>query len=115
VGELTAAALRGGLEELRGEMDALLATGRLHIVSEAAGGALAGKSFCFTGELKSMKRAEAEARVRALGGTAKSSVTKGLSYLVTNDPGSGSAKNLKARELGVAILDEDAFLELIGG
>jgi len=115
VGELTAAALRKGLEELRGEMDALLATGRLRIASEAAGGALAGKSFCFTGELKSMKRAEAEARVRALGGTAKSSVTKGLSYLVTNDPGSGSAKNLKARELGVAILDEDAFLELIGG
>ena len=75
---------------------------------------LEGVSFCFTGELKEIKRKEAEAKVVELGGSAKSSVVKGLSYLVTNDPGSGSSKNKKAQELGVKIIDEKAFLKLIG-
>ncbi|MDR0908345.1 MAG: BRCT domain-containing protein, partial [Spirochaetaceae bacterium] len=73
---------------------------------------LSGVSFCFTGELHSMKRNEAEARVKALGGSAKSSVTKDLSYLVTNDPASNSGKNKKARELGIQVIDEDAFLKM---
>ena len=75
---------------------------------------LEGFSFCFTGELKEIKRKEAEAKVAELGGAAKSSVVKGLNYLVTNDPGSGSSKNKKAQELGVKIIDEKAFLKLIG-
>jgi len=75
---------------------------------------LEGKSFCFTGELKSMKRKEAEEKVTALGGSVKSTVVKGLDYLVTNDPGSGSSKNKKAAELGVKIIDEKAFLKFIG-
>jgi DNA ligase (NAD+) len=114
VGELTARALKTGLEELGPEMDALLSTGKVRIAEAFGGGPLAGKSFCFTGELVSMKRPVAEARVRALGGTAKSSVTKDLSYLVTNDPGSGSSKNEKAKSLGVRILGERDFLSLIG-
>jgi DNA ligase (NAD+) len=61
-----------------------------------------------------MKRQEAEAKVKALGGSAKSSVVKDLSYLVTNTPKSGSAKNKKARELGIPIIDEAAFCELLG-
>jgi DNA ligase (NAD+) len=60
-----------------------------------------------------MKRGEAEERIKALGAQSKSSVVKGLSYLVTNDPASGSAKNKKARELGVSIIDEDQFLAII--
>jgi DNA ligase (NAD+) len=71
-------------------------------------------SFCFTGELQSMKRSEAEALVKSLGAQAKSAVVKGLSYLVTNDPHSGSEKNKKALQLGVPVIDERAFLELIG-
>ena len=51
--------------------------------------------------------------VKALGGSAKSSVVKGLSYLVTNDTGSGSAKNKKADELGIPIIDEEGFLALV--
>ncbi len=74
---------------------------------------LAGKSFCFTGELNSLKRKEAEAMVQAKGGTVKSSVTKGLTYLVTNTPGSGSSKNKKAQELGTALITEEAFLTLL--
>jgi len=95
-------------------MDALLSSGKVRIAARAGGGPLEGKSFCFTGELASMKRPAAEAKVRVLGGTAKSSVTKDLTYLVTNDPGSGSAKNEKARSMGVKIIGEGEFLSLIG-
>ena len=80
---------------------------------DAAASPLTGKSFCFTGELRSMKRPEAEKKIRELGGSAKSSVAKDLDYLVTNDPASGSSKNRKAREYGVAIIDEEAFLALL--
>ncbi|HTX71881.1 MAG TPA: NAD-dependent DNA ligase LigA [Rectinemataceae bacterium] len=110
--EITARALIDGLRLAAPEMDRLLQTGALSIVGPQPGAALAGRSFCFTGEL-SMKRSEAESRVRELGGSVKSSVTKGLSYLVTNDPGSGSEKNKKARALGVSVIDEAAFLALL--
>jgi DNA ligase (NAD+) len=114
IGEITAGTIVEGLSALAEEMDALLASGAVRILPPASGGPLAGKSFCFTGELASMKRAEAEALVRSMGGTAKSSVTKGLSYLVTNDPLSGSEKSKKAASYGVQILGEESFLELMG-
>jgi DNA ligase (NAD+) len=60
-----------------------------------------------------MKRGQAEERVKALGGSVKSSVVKDLSYLVTNDPESGSAKNQKARSLAVPIINEEQFLALL--
>ncbi len=112
--EITARAVAAGLAALGPEMDRVLASGALRIKAPAMGGPLAGKSFCFTGELGSMKRPEAEALVKTLGGSAKASVTKGLSYLVTNDPDSGSEKNKKAASYGVAIIDEEAFLRLAG-
>ncbi|MCR5495664.1 MAG: NAD-dependent DNA ligase LigA [Treponema sp.] len=76
-------------------------------------GKLSGKSFCFTGELRTMKRADAEALVKKLGAAAKSSVTKDLSYLVTNDVSSGSSKNQKAAKFGIPVIDEEEFLKLI--
>jgi DNA ligase (NAD+) len=112
--DITARTIVDGLGALGPEMDRLLATGAISIKATRGGGPLAGKSFCFTGELASMKRPDAEALVKSLGGTAKGSVTKGLSYLVTNDPGSGSDKNKKAAAYGVAVIDEDAFLRLAG-
>ena len=51
--------------------------------------------------------------VKKNGGTIKSSVTKDLSYLVTNDTTSGSSKNVKAAKLGIPVIDEKQFLELI--
>ena len=60
-----------------------------------------------------MKRNLAEEKVKALGGGVKSSVVKDLSYLVTNDPSSGSGKNKKANELGVAVINEEEFLHLL--
>ena len=60
-----------------------------------------------------IKRAEAEKKVKALGGTTKSSVVKGLSYLVTNDTTSGSAKNVKAQSLGIPVINEEEFLKML--
>jgi DNA ligase (NAD+) len=96
-------------------MDRVLAMGVISVAPPPAAGELPlkGLSFCFTGELKKMKRNQAEEKVKALGGSAKTTVAKDLSYLVTNDPESGSSKNQKALELGVKIIDEDAFLALI--
>ena len=115
LGEITAKVIVQGLEECAAEMDAVLAAGIISIAPPPPieKVPLKGSSFCFTGELKKMKRNQAEEKIKALGGSAKSSVVKGLSYLVTNDPESGSAKNKKALELGVKIIDEEAFLTLL--
>jgi DNA ligase (NAD+) len=114
LGEITARTIREGLEETAVEMDRVLAAGVISIAAPAAAEMpLRGKSFCFTGELTMMKRGQAEEKVKALGGSAKSSVVKDLSYLVTNDPESGSAKNRKARSLGVPIINEEQFMELL--
>lgn len=74
---------------------------------------LAGMSFCFTGKLETMTRSEAEAHVNANGGTTRG-VSNKLTYLVTNDPKSGSGKNKKAAELGVQLITEAQFVELLG-
>lgn len=113
-GDILARTLAEGLQSLALEIDALLASGAVRIKPPAGGGPLSGRSFCFTGELASMKRAEAKKRVTELGGQAKDAVTRGLTYLVTNDPLSGSEKNRKARELGVSVIGEEAFLALLG-
>ena len=101
-----------GLAENSAEMRSLSA-GTIEIESAAAG-ILSGKSFCFTGELVTMKRSDAEKIVKENGGTCKSSVTKDLSYLVTNDVSSGSSKNAKAAKLGIPVIDEKAFLAMTG-
>jgi DNA ligase (NAD+) len=73
--------------------------------------ALAGKIFVFTGGLTRFSREEAKAQVTARGGKVSSSVSAKTDYVVVGaDPGS---KYARARDLGVAILDEDAFEELL--
>ena len=114
IGTITAETCKRGLRELREQMEAVLETGELTVVAPPENSPIAGKSFCFTGTLNSMKRSEAEELVREAGGNAKNSVTKDLDYLVTNSPESGSSKNRKAREFGVAIIDEAGFRALVG-
>jgi len=73
---------------------------------------LAGMEFVITGTLQSLKRAEAEEKVKALGGEVGSSVTRKTTYLVVGaEPGS---KLAKAQELGAKVLTEEEFLKLIG-
>ena len=103
-----------GLAENAAEMRTLVQDGIIKIES-TAGGKLEGKSFCFTGELVTMKRQDAELLVKQNGGSCKSSVTKDLTYLVTNDTTSGSSKNVKAASLGIPVITEEQFLSLIKG
>lgn len=110
--EITARTLVSGLRECESEIRDLVENGVLDIV-ESVAGKFTGKSFCFTGELNTMKRADAQNLVKEKGGAVKSSVVKGLSYLVTNDTSSGSSKNRKAAELGIPVINEQQFLELL--
>jgi DNA ligase (NAD+) len=115
LGEITAKVIVDGLAECADDIDAVLKASVISISPPPSDDAqaLRGKSFCFTGELSSMKRSQAEERIKVLGASAKTSVVKDLSYLVTNDPGSGSSKNKKARELGISIINEEQFLALL--
>ena len=111
--EILAHTFVSGLQENRSEMEQLVSSGTIELVQGEKKGTLNGLSFCFTGEMKTMKRADAQNLVKENGGSVKSSVVKGLSYLVTNDTASGSSKNRKAAELGVPVINEDEFLKLV--
>ncbi len=74
---------------------------------------LAGKTFVLTGTLNEMSRDEAKARLESLGAKVTGSVSNKTSYVVVGaDAGS---KLAKAEKLGVAILDEKQFLDLLSG
>ncbi len=76
---------------------------------------LAGKTFVITGSLEHFSnRKELQERIEALGGKAAGSVSSKTDYLINNDVTSNSAKNKKARELGIPILSEDDFLKMTG-
>jgi len=72
---------------------------------------LSGKVFVFTGSLEKFTRKEAESWVEAQGGRASSSVSKNTDYLIAG-PGAGS-KLAKAESLGVIVLTESEFLQMI--
>jgi len=98
----------------RKRIERLLQAGiELEAPSRPSRSPIAGKAFVITGTLSSLKRPEAQEIITRRGGRMASSVSKGTDYLVVGaSPGS---KLRKAEELGVAILDEDAFLELLKG
>ena len=73
---------------------------------------LAGKSYVVSGTLSSMGREEAEEKLRALGATVTGSVTKTTTALIVGEK-PGASKTTKAEKLGIPVLQEEAFLELI--
>ncbi len=85
-------------------------------VLEATDSPILGKTFVVTGDVNHFKnRKELQAKIEELGGKVTGSVSKNTDYLINNDSESPSSKNKKAQSLGVPILTEEAFIELIGG
>jgi DNA ligase (NAD+) len=78
--------------------------------AEGAGKILAGKTFVFTGRI-SMPREEAKDIVERLGGTVSSSVSKKTDYVVAGEE--AGSKLEKAEKLGVTVIEEEAFREMV--
>jgi DNA ligase (NAD+) len=77
------------------------------------GGALAGLTLVITGTLTRLGRSEAELLVERCGGRAAGSVSKKTDYLVA---GSNAGSKLeRARALGIKVIDEEQFLQMVGG
>jgi DNA ligase (NAD+) len=76
------------------------------------GSKLAGLTFVLTGTLPAMTRESAKEMIEAAGGKVSGSVSKKTSYVVAGEE--AGSKLDKARELGVAVLDEAGLKELVG-
>jgi DNA ligase (NAD+) len=99
--------------ENAGVLDRLLAAGITwpDVVTAARAGGLAGKSFVLTGTLETLSRDAAGEAIQKLGGKVSGSVSKKTDYLVAGKEAGSKLK--KAEELGIAVLDEEAFLTLL--
>ena len=73
-----------------------------------------GVNFVITGSVKHFaNRGEVKELIESLGGKVTGSVTSKTNYLINNDVTSTSSKNKKANELGIPIISEETFLELV--
>ena len=96
------------LDDLLGEVEP-----RDYVVATAADSPVAGKTVVFTGTLEKMTRGEAKAMAERLGARVAGSVSTNTDIVVAG-PGAGS-KLKKAEELGLLVLDEAGWLELVAG
>lgn len=114
IGEKMAEVIAAFLADRRNAavIDGLLERVRVAASAPApTGGPLAGSTFVFTGGLVRLSREDGKRLVESLGARAAGSVSKKTTYVVAGtDAGS---KLAKAEELGLEILDEDAFLKLL--
>ncbi len=99
--------------ENAGVLDRLLAAGVSwpEMVAPQSSAGLAGKTFVLTGTLEAMSRDAAGEAIQALGGKVSGSVSKKTDYVVAGAEAGSKLK--KAKELGIAVLQETDFLELL--
>ncbi len=101
------------LRENKKLVDRLIEHVAIISVQKKKGGKFSGKTFVLTGTLSSLSRDEAKEKIKSLGGEVTSSVSAKTSYVVVgSDPGD---KFTKAQKLGVSILNEQAFTDLLNG
>jgi DNA ligase (NAD+) len=115
IGEVVADAIVEFFKEEHNEtmLDALLAQLTLEpIETVATSSPVAGKTVVFTGSLEQMTREEAKAMAERLGAKVAGSVSKKTDIVVAG-PGAGSKLD-KAKEFGVAVMDEDGWFALVG-
>lgn len=104
-------------EENQKEVDRLLKELTIEKGEEPSEEAIfTGLTFVITGSVKHFaNRKELAEAVEARGGRASGSVTSKTAYLINNDAASNSSKNKKAKELGVPIISEEEFLNMMEG
>jgi len=116
VGEIVADSILGFFaDEANVRMvDALLAAGVSPEAptAKAEGGAFEGMTVVVTGTLSKLSRAQAEEAIRERGGKAAGSVSKKTSLVVAGE--AAGSKLTKAQSLGVRVIGEDEFLEMLG-
>jgi len=95
----------------RNQVRRLLDAGVRPAWQKRRGGRLSGKRFVFTGGLEAMSRGEAQARIERLGGAVASSISKNVDYVVVGEEAGSKLK--KAKALGLTILGEREFLDLV--
>jgi DNA ligase (NAD+) len=83
------------------------------IVEATISSALTGKTIVFTGTFSSLSRAEAKARAERMGAKVTGSVTNKTDYVVVGEDAGSKAK--AAKELGIEVLSEEEFKEMMGG
>jgi DNA ligase (NAD+) len=118
MGKKTADVIFGALDakEMRAVLGGLAAVG-VALVSEAPAvvhrEGVAGKTFVLTGTLPTLKRDEAGDRIKSAGGKVSGSVSKKTDFVVAGEE--AGSKLEKAKELGVAVIDEAELLRMLGG
>ena len=84
-------------------------------LSRVAKGPLTGLTFVVTGDINTWQsRDDLKAIIQEYGGKLAGSITGKTDYLIANDLTTGSSKLQKAQQLGIKIIDESAFLKMIG-
>jgi DNA ligase (NAD+) len=108
IGVITAKQVYDGLQERRQAILDLASVVDIKLPQ----GSLAGKSFCITGATSKPRKA-VEKMILDAGGSVKGSVSAGTTYLVTNDPDTGSNKLQNAQKHGTRIITETELYQLI--
>ena len=104
------------LEHLLAEVNIEKNTENNQNTADEGNNSIAGLTFVITGDVEKFKnRRELSDFIESKGGKVTGSVTGKTNYLINNDVTSNSGKNKKAKELGVKIMSETEFLELVGG
>jgi DNA ligase (NAD+) len=94
------------------QVDALLQVGvQVRAESGQSGGKLTGTTWVLTGTLPTLSRDEAKAKILAAGGEVSSSVSKKTSFVLAGEE--AGSKLAKAEALGVQIIDEATFLNMV--
>ena len=114
IGEITADNLVAYFSrtDVRNLIDRLAAAGvKMEASAAPQGDRLSGKSFVLTGTLPTMTRDEATRLIKAAGGKTVGSVSKKTDYVLAGEE--AGSKLTRARELGVTVIDEEAFLAML--
>lgn len=114
IGEITAKSICSffTLEQSRSEIDSLSTLGvNMNSLTEKKGDKFVGMTFVLTGTLPTYSRNEASEIIESLGGKTSSSVSKNTTFVLAGED--AGSKLVKAQSLGITIIDENQFNEMI--